>query len=106
MGRVMPGRSRSGTHGLNEELGRHEGRSACCVVTSVKVSAMCCGSVLPIISVEMISQLLGKGYKIPSLLVVRESLPLCWAVSCGMKTFHHSFSLLRVYFAYFGAKKS
>ena len=40
------------------------------MVTSVKVSAMCCGSVLPIISVELISQLsyrifLGKDF--PSL---------------------------------------
>ena len=29
---------RSGTHGLNEELGRHEGRERSCVVKSVRVS--------------------------------------------------------------------
>ena len=35
-------------------MGGKEERSACCVVMSVKVSAMCYGSVLPIISVEVI----------------------------------------------------
>ena len=41
---------RSGTHGLNEELGRHRGREAgrsvCCVMQSVRVLVMCCGIVL------------------------------------------------------------
>ena len=41
---------RSGTHGLNEELGRHrgrEGRKECfCVMQSVRVLVMCCGIVL------------------------------------------------------------
>ena len=57
-------------------------------------------SILPIISVEVISELsyrifLGKGFRISSLLIVRESLSLRWAVSCGRKTFHHYLSLLR-----------
>ena len=35
---------RSGTHGLNEELGRHRGRkSVCCVGMSVKVLVIHCG---------------------------------------------------------------
>ena len=89
---------RSGIHGLNEELGRQEGRKECLLCGDE------CQSVshvlwLPIISVEVISQLsyrifLGKGFRISSLLIVRESLPLCWAVNCGRKTFHHSLSLL------------
>ena len=47
---------RSGTHGLNEELGRHRGRdgnNVCCVVMSVRVSVMCCGSVQHIVTVEL-----------------------------------------------------
>ena len=40
----------SGTHGLNEELGRHRViKNVCCVVMSVRVSVMCCGSVQHII---------------------------------------------------------
>ena len=50
---------RSGTHGLNEELGRHRGRTViknvCCVVMSVRVSVMCCGSVQHIVTVELTS---------------------------------------------------
>ena len=71
------------------------------------MSAMCYGSVLPIISVEVISQLrygnFLKGFRISSLLIVRGGLPLCWAVNCGIKTFHHSLSL---FLAYSGAKES
>ena len=41
---------RSGTHGLNGELGRHRGRKAgrsvCCVMQSVRVLVMCSGIVL------------------------------------------------------------
>ena len=38
---------RSGTRGLNEELGRHEGREGklVCVVLSVRAWSMCCVSV-------------------------------------------------------------
>ena len=77
------------------------------MVMSVKVSAMCYGSVLPI-SVEVISQLsyrifLGKGFRVSSLLIVRESLHLCWAISCGRKTFHHCLNLLRGMFCVFGS---
>ena len=48
---------RSGTHGLNEELGRHRGReNVSCVVMSVRVSVMCCGSVQHnIVTVELTS---------------------------------------------------
>ena len=52
---------RSGTHGLNEELDRHRGigkviKNVCCVVMSVRVSVMCCGSVRHIIvTVELTS---------------------------------------------------
>ena len=48
---------RSGTHGLNEELGRHRGRvkNVCCVVMSVRVSVMCRGSVQHIVTVELTS---------------------------------------------------
>ena len=50
----------SGTHGLNEELGSHRGRegimkNVSCVVMSVRVSVMCCGSVFSIIAVELTS---------------------------------------------------
>ena len=48
---------RSGTHGLNEELGRHRVgkviKSVSCVVMSVKVLVMCCGSVRYIVVVEL-----------------------------------------------------
>ena len=40
---------RSGTHGFNEELGRHMS----CVVLIVKVLVMCCGSVRYIVVVEL-----------------------------------------------------
>ena len=44
---------RSGTHGLNEELGRHSGREgSCCVMQSVRVLVMCCGIVLHYASVR------------------------------------------------------
>ena len=42
-------------HGWNEELGRHRGREGMPIVwlcMSQKVSVMCCGSVLPILSFE------------------------------------------------------
>ena len=46
--------SRSGTHRLNKELGRHRGRegrrSVCCVMQIVGVLAMCCRIVLPILA--------------------------------------------------------
>ena len=44
---------RSGTHGLNEDLGRHRGRQSnvSCVIMSVRVSVMCCGSVQNIVAV-------------------------------------------------------
>ena len=56
---------RSGTHGLNEELG-YLGigievgkviKNVCCVVMSVRsrVSVMCCGSVQHIVTVELTS---------------------------------------------------
>ena len=68
---------------------------------------MCCGSVPPKISVEVISQLsyrifLGKGFRISSLLIVREGLPLSLAVSCGRKTLPPSLSLVRGTFCVFG----
>ena len=45
---------RSGTHGLNEELGRHKaGRSVCCVMQSVRVLVMCCGIVLHTLVLEV-----------------------------------------------------
>ena len=48
---------RSGTHGLNEELGRHRGRegkkSVCCVMQSVRVLVMCCGIVLHMLVLEV-----------------------------------------------------
>ena len=45
---------RSGTHGLNEELGigievGKVIKNVCCVVMSVRLSVMCCGSVQHII---------------------------------------------------------
>ena len=51
---------RSGTHGLNEELvGIEVGKvikNVCCVVMSVRVSVMCCGSVQHnIVTVELTS---------------------------------------------------
>ena len=73
-------------------VGGKEGRSACCVVMSVKVSAMCCGSVLPIISVEVISQLsyrifLGNGFRISSMYLDSQgSLP--WRVVGGKLLTH------------------
>ena len=70
-------------------MGGKEGRSAGCVVMSVKVSAMFCGSVV----LPIMSQL---NYRISSLLIVRESRPLCWAVSCGRKV-----SLLELVKGYF-----
>ena len=45
---------RSGTHGLNEELGRHrrrEGRKEC--LLSVRVLVMCCGIVLHTLVLEV-----------------------------------------------------
>ena len=49
---------RSGTHGLNEELGRHRGRegkkeSVCCVGMSVKVLVIHCGIVQHIQVLEL-----------------------------------------------------
>ena len=45
---------RSGTHGLNEELGRHRGREgSCCVMQSVRVLVMCCGIVLHTLVLEV-----------------------------------------------------
>ena len=52
---------RSGTHGLNEELGivievGKVIKNVCCVVMSVRLSVMCCGSVQHIIvTVELTS---------------------------------------------------
>ena len=46
---------RSGTHGLNEELGKKVIKDVCCVVMSVRVSVMCCGSVQHIVTVELTS---------------------------------------------------
>ena len=51
---------RSGTHGLNEELGRHRGREdnkECdlCGNYSVRLSVKCCGSVQHIVAVELTS---------------------------------------------------
>ena len=101
---------RSETHGLNEELGRHCGREG------MKECLLCgdeCESVSHVLwecpaynicksDFTANRIFLGKGFRISSLLIVRESLPLCW----GRKTFHHSLSLLGVCFAYLGAKKS
>ena len=42
---------RSGTYGLNEELGRH--RSVCCVMQSVRVLVMCCGIFLHTLVLEV-----------------------------------------------------
>ena len=45
---------RSGTHGLNEELGRHRGREGvCCVGMSVKVLVIHCGIVQHIQALEL-----------------------------------------------------
>ena len=47
--------TRSGTHGLHEELGRHRGREGkFCVVLSVRAWCMCCGSVRLIVVVELV----------------------------------------------------
>ena len=49
----------SGTHGLNEELGRHRGREGrkecllCGLVQSVRVLVMCCGIVLHTLVLEV-----------------------------------------------------
>ena len=53
---------RSGTHGLNEELGRYRGREGnigrmSCVVMSVRVSVMCCGSV------QHTGEAIGNGFE-------------------------------------------
>ena len=46
---------RSGMHGFNEVLGRHRGRGGVlCVVLSVKVWCMCCGSVWLIVAVQLV----------------------------------------------------
>ena len=44
---------RSGTHGLNEELGMHR-ENVLCVVLSVRTWCMCCGSVRLIVVVELV----------------------------------------------------
>ena len=45
---------RSGTHGLNEGIEEEKaGRSACCVMQSVRVLVMCCGIVLHTLVLEV-----------------------------------------------------
>ena len=47
---------RSGTHGLNEELGvEKEGKSVCCVQMNVRVLVMYCGNVQHIVALELTS---------------------------------------------------
>ena len=109
---------RSGTHGLNEELGRHrgrEGRSACCVVKECLLCGDECESVSHVLwecpaynicrsdFTAKLQDFLGEGFQDFQSLDSQESLPLCWAVSCGRKTFHHSLSLLRGMFCVFGS---
>ena len=54
---------RSGTHGLNEELGRHRGReSVCCVGMSVKVLVIHCGIVQHIQFLLKLKASLGGSY--------------------------------------------
>ena len=57
---------RSGTHGLNEELGRHRGgkvrRNVLCVVMSVRMRVMCYGSVQHIVVLELVLLRCFKSY--------------------------------------------
>ena len=99
---------RYGTHGLNEELGRHRGREG-------RKECLLCGDECESVSYALwecpayniyrndftakLQDFLGEGFKDSQSL---DSLPLHWAVSSARNTFHLSLSLLRGMFCIFG----
>ena len=99
---------RSGTHGLNEELGRHRGREG-------RKECLLCGDECESVShvlwecpaynicrsdfTAKLQDYLGEGFQDFQSLDSQGSLPLCW----GRKTFHHYLSLLRGMFCVFGS---
>ena len=73
--RLLLFKFRSGTHGLNEELGRHRGREGkiecnACGAKCDSVVFMCCGSVLFIVPNvrEELQELLGDRYRYKDLI--------------------------------------